>query len=227
MKQPRLPGNQHRTVEVGRTGTGKTVAGLWHLSNYDLNKPWIVFNFKDDEHIESIENTRPIDFSYVPKKKDSGLFVVNVAPEDCKGTRNEASPLEKYFKQIWARQNVGVFIDEAYPIGNNNGFELLLTQGRSRRIPMIVCTQRPCWISRFTFSEATFIQVFDLNDERDIQTVEGFMPFNWDDVEPLGPHQSFYYDVNNNELFRLQPTPDMDAIRERFAGKLRRQRVLI
>lgn len=224
---PRLPNNTERLVEIGRTGTGKTVAGLWHLSNFSLKSPWVIFNFKDDEHIESIEKARFVELGYVPKKHDQGIFVVTVHPSDLRGTSKQRPPLTDYFEKLWERRNVGIMIDEAWMVGDDEGFVMCLTQGRSRRIPMIICTQRPAWISRFAFSEASYIQCFDLNDDNDISRVESFMPLSWDDEAPLKPHQSFYYDVSRNELVRMNPVPDMDKIRATLDAKLKNPRVFI
>lgn len=223
--QINLPKKRDRLVNVGRTGTGKTVAGLWHLSNYPLDDPWVLFNFKDDEHIESIDKAVPIDYDFIPRQKDEGLYVINVMPADTKGSFREPSILEKYFEKLWQRQNIGIFIDEAFMVGQNDAFEMCLTQGRSRRLPMIINTQRPCWISRFCFSEASYIQVFDLNDDRDIQTIESFVPVDWDTEKPLAKHHSYYYDIAEDSLVRFAPVPDMDAIRKVFDAKLKRKRV--
>lgn len=224
----RLPNNSSRTVLIGRTGTGKTVAGLWHLTNYPVDStPWVLMNFKNDEHIESIEKAQFVELGYVPEKKESGLFVVDVRVTDTRGTLTKPSALTQYFNALWERKNVGIFIDEAWMVGDDDGFVQCLTQGRSLRIPMIICTQRPSWISRFAFSEASFIQCFDLNDSDDIRRVEGFMPLDWDSEPPLADHQSYYYEVARNNLLRLNPVPDMDAIRKTFNEKLTRKRVRI
>ncbi len=221
--QFRLPQNKDRIINVGRTGTGKTVAGLWHLSNFEFDsRPWVIIDFKNDEHIQDIENLQESDFSYIPTKKDDGIFVVHPTPDDCVG---KGSAMSEYFTKLWERENIGIFIDEAYVIGpNNTGMNLCLTQGRSKRIPMILNTQRPVWVSRFGFSEASFIQAFHLNDDRDKDTVSGFTPIAPDDFETLKEHQSFYYDVAKHNLVRLNPVPDMDAILEVFDGKLRKKR---
>ena len=226
---PRGPDATNRIVVIGRTGTGKTVCGLWHLSNYDLSAmPWIVCNLKGDEHIESLGRATFVDgLEYVPSVKDRGLFVVSPTPYDLEGTAKDKSAFDRFLLKLWARGNVGIFIDEAYPIGNSKALVLCLTQGRSLRIPMIICTQRPVWITRFAFSEASFIQVFDLNIQDDIDTVESFVPLEWDKEKSLAPHQSFYYEVSTAKLYRFNPCPDMDAVRATFEEKLPRRTVRI
>jgi hypothetical protein len=223
-----MPTDKDRTVLIGRTGTGKTVAGLWHLSNQDLEKPWVIFNFKNDEHIDSIANVREIGYDYIPKKRDRGLFMLRPVPGDMRRiSPREPSPLETYLWKVWAREHCGIFCDEGFMVGPNDAFDTCNTQGRSKRVPMITCTQRPVWLSRFAFTEASFIQCFDLTDQRDIQTVEGFVPILWDEEKPLGDHQSFYYDVPRKALFRFNPVPPMEETLKMFDKKLHRQFVMI
>ena len=219
----RLPNNSHRTTIVGRTGTGKTIAGLWHISNYDLeNFPWIVFNFKGDEHIDSIEKARHLDdFDYVPKRKETGIFVLHPLPMDAeRPSAKEKSKVENYIWKLWERGNIGIFCDEGYMMNDNKAYITSLTQGRSLRIPIITCAQRPAWITRFAFSEADFIQCFHLNDQDDQKRVTGFTNLEYDDIETLGEHQSRWFDVGKNESYLFNPVPDMDRIREIFDEKL-------
>lgn len=228
----RLPQKTNRIVLAGRTGTGKTVAGIWHLSNFEFEKeaggqPWVIVDFKEDEHLNSLPNLQESDLSYIPRKNDYGIFIVHCVPADTRGSLKHASPFDEFLIKLWERENIGLFVDEGYVIGDSGGLELCLTQGRSKRIPMIVCTQRPVWISRFCFSEASFIQCFDLTDKRDWQTVEGFVPIDHDEESPLAEHESFYYDVGKDELFRFAPVPPMKEIRKIFAAKLRRKMVRI
>lgn len=221
---PRLPGNSDRLVELGRTGTGKTVAGLWHLSNFDLDRrPWVAIDFKRDKHLNSIENAQYIDWDYIPHKKDDGLFIIHALPWDADGSAKQRATVDEYLIKIWERENCGLFIDEAYAIGDCDGMNLCLTQGRSKEIPMIICSQRPVWVSRFTWSEASFVQCFALTDVDDRERVGDFTAIDFDNSLPLQKHHSFYYDVSEDELFRLRPVPNMDEIRERFENKLRRK----
>lgn len=224
----RLPKSTQRTVIVGRTGTGKTVSALWLLAFQDLTKPWIIINFKNDEHINSIEKAQHIDYSYIPGRKEDGLFVLHPLPSDAKRPNNkEQSPLESYLWKIWEREDIGVFCDEALLIGSNDAFDACLTQGRSKHIPMIVCTQRPVWITRFAFSEADYVQAFHLNDWSDRGRVTEFTSLSEEDFDLLEKHGSFWYDISENELVKLNPVPNMDATREVFDQKLIRKRVLI
>lgn len=223
---PRLPNTSQRIVELGRTGTGKTVAAVWQLSNFPLDrKPWIVIDFKTDEHINGIPGARHVDLGFIPGKKDTGIFIVHPLPSDADAPKlGEKSPIEQYIWKIWEREDCGIFCDEGYMMARNKAFEACLTQGRSKRIPMIVCSQRPSWLSRFVFSEADFFQVFHLNDARDQQTVQAFVPVTYEDQENLAEYHSLYYDVAKNKVWNFNPVPPIEEIYKTFESKLKPQR---
>jgi superfamily II RNA helicase len=97
---------------------------------------------------------------------------------------------------------------------NDKWFNACLTQGRSKRIPMIVLSQRPVWLSRFVFSEADFFQVFDLTHSQDMAKVREYIR---DDSRnqlerPLKDFHSFYYDVGKKRLETFGPVPDGAAL---------------
>lgn len=225
---PRMPGQENRTVVIGRTGTGKTVAGMYHLSrqdfSYETGMPWLVIDFKLDRKVNSIPGLVDIDYSYVPKEKDRGLFIIHPRPKDIQrpGPR-EDSPLESYLWKIWERQSIGIFVDESYMLGDMSALNTILTQGREIHMPMILCTQRPVWVTRFAFSEATFFQVFDLNDADDQNRVESFTPINFDDGK-LPKFNSWWYDVEENELVQFKPVPNTPKILETFREVLPKRR---
>lgn len=223
---PRLPTRKQRITIVGRTGTGKTVAAMWHLSNMPLDSmPFVLFDFKGDEHLNSIPHLQEIDYTKVPKKKDHGIFILHPLPQEAERPRpNEPSDVEKYIWRLWERENVGIVCDEGYMMGNNKAFEAVLTQGRSKRMPMIICAQRPAWLSRFVFSEADFFQVFHLNDERDRKTVQAFVPKIYEGIDTLKEHHSFYYDVGKNRLDNFGPVPSPKEIHDIFDEKLEKRR---
>ena len=224
----RLPSVSDRLVCCGRTGTGKTVGGLWHLSNYYVGHfPFILIDFKNDENMDKIPNVREIGFDFQPDKDCTGLYRLRCTPYDLEGTAKKRSRLDEIFLRVWSCGNCGLFIDEAYIIGNSDALNLNYTQGRSLRIPIITNTQRPVWCSRFAFSEASYIQVYDLTDGGDIGRVEEFIPFDWYEQPDLEDYESFYYDVGEKNLVRLRPVPPMDEIAETFAEKLPKRPVWI
>ncbi len=217
MPDMRLPNSKQRLAVIGRTGSGKTQAAVWHLSQQAIeSKPWLIIDFKTDELINSIDRANHIELGEVPKKP--GVYICHPLP-------SEMEELEAYLWKIWAKENIGVYIDEGYMMENNKAFEACLTQGRSKRIPMIVLTQRPVWLSRFVFSESDFFQVFHLNDKRDRKTIEGFLPS--DVSRRLPDYHSHYYDVGRNALHRLAPVPGADTILETFDDRLRPPRKFV
>lgn len=214
-----FPTDTERLSIVGTTGSGKTHAALWHLAmrNYDV-KPWVVYDFKYDEFIGSIPGTFELDVN-APAPEHPGLYVVHPIPED------DDDAVEDQMTDIWKRENIGVFVDEGYMLSNRNkGFRKLLTQGRSKHIPMIVCTQRPVWIDKFVFTESEYKQVFRLQNREDQKKVEEYVPY---ELYRLEKRWSWYYDSPSDQLTKLRPVPDQRAIRAMFEAKLARLRKVV
>lgn len=207
-----LPKDTQHIAVIGRNGTGKTQAAAWHLSRANFERiPRVIYDFKGDEIINHIERARHIDYSEVPKYP--GIYVLHPTPGDI-----DDGLVDEYMIRMYEKENVGGWIDEGYMLGNSRAFRTLLTQGRTKHIPLIVLSQRPSWISRFVFSEASFYQVFALNDRRDKAIVEGFMPVNLD--ARLPEYHSYYYDVTRDKVTKLKPVPSEDEILEVIDTKL-------
>lgn len=220
----RFPNNtQHMTI-AGRTGSGKTHAGLWHLGSKNFaREAWVIIDTKGDDIIYDIgemRGTKHISLTDTPARK--GLHIVRPLP-------HQQAELDAFLWRIWARGRCGVFIDEGYMVGKIPSFQALLTQGRSKRIPLVVLTQRPCWTSRFVFSEPSFYQIFDLNDSRDWDTVAQFVPLNRLEFDPysLEPRWSLWYDVGARSCVLFRPVPPRDEILDAFEMQLTPQRVRI
>lgn len=206
----RFPNDTHRHAIVGRTGCGKTVLAAWMLSQRDWDlKPWIIYDFKGDELIAELP-ARQIDLRTVPD--EPGLYIVRPLPD-------QQDEITDHLFRIWEHENCGLYIDEAYMIGQHNtGYRAILTQGRSKRIPVISLSQRPVKVDTFTLSEADFIQTFALNSFRDKKTMEEYMPVDMD--EKLPEHYSWYYDVGKDKLFRFVPVPPPEKILEIFRRRM-------
>jgi hypothetical protein len=208
----RTPGPADRMVNIGRTGSGKTYAGLWHLSNASFDvRPYVIIDPKLDKNLMQLD-AQEIELGYVPKFP--GLYITHPLP-------TQESELDSFLMSLWDRENVGVYADEAFMCGKGPGFVACLTQGRSKHIPMILNTQRPVEVSRFVFSEASFFQVFGLTDKRDKQTVKSFAPIpDLYHGERMPEFWSHYYDVSKDALYVMRPVPRADASIERINTRL-------
>lgn len=214
----RLPNASNRLAIVGATGSGKTQAALWHLSLRDFDqRPWLIYNFKTDRSIDGIPHARTIELDEVPIQ--SGIYIAHPHPD-------QGEEVENQMWAVWEKQGVGIYVDEGYMVGRQNpAFRALLTQGRSREIPMITLSQRPVWLDPFILSESEFYQVFRLNHKKDRQKVEEFIPH--DVSQRLPDYHSYYYDVGANKLTVLKPVPDIAKIHATFERRLQRVRKTI
>jgi hypothetical protein len=200
---------------IGATGTGKTTCGAWLLSHQRFDKrPWIIVDFKLEPIFDAV-GFPPIEQVSVTKKppRDKGkLYLVSPRPD-------QDDALEDFLWRIWEKGECGLFIDEATLMPDRDAFRAILQQGRSKRIPVIACTQRPVDVKRGLFSEASFFCVYRLQDRRDAKVIEGFIPTDLSAPLP-GPHAWRWYDVAHNELLTMAPVPKPDdialALRERL-----------
>jgi hypothetical protein len=214
----RFPDDTNRHAIIGATGSGKTQAALWHLSHRNFHtQPWLVYNFKGDESIDGIPHARRIGVEEIPVKP--GIYITDPHPA-------QVDEVEAQMWAIWKKGETGVYVDEGYMIGRNNqAFRSLLTQGRSKRIPMMVLSQRPVWLDRFVFSESEYFQVFRLQHKKDVKNVQEFI--TTDVSKRLPEYHSYYYDVGSNTTTILKPVPDLDTIYATFDRRLRRQKQVV
>lgn len=201
----RFPGGDSRTTVIGATGTGKTTCGAWILAHqrFDM-RPWIVVDFKREALFDQIgfPPIREISIRDRPPNRP-GLYLVSPRPD-------QDDALEDLLWKVWAHENIGLFIDEASLMPDRDAFRACLQQGRSKRIPIIACTQRPVDVKRGLFSEASYFAVYRLQDRRDAKIIEGFVPADLTIAQPA--HHWRWYDVARHELLRMAPVPHPDLI---------------
>ena len=213
----RFPDDTQRISIVGATGSGKTQAALWHLSHrrYD-HMPWVVYNTKSDASIDAIPYAHQIEIDKVPA--EPGVYIVKPLP-------HQQQEMQAHLWEIWQRGSMGVYIDEGYAMGaQNEPFRALLTQGRSKRVPMIVLSQRPVWLDRFVFSESEFFQAFRLQHAKDRASMEQIIPAR---IDRLPVYHSWYYDALGNQLYSMRPVPSIDVIHGTFARRLAPERKVV
>lgn len=215
-----LPNSRQRIVVMGHTGCGKTQFANWLLSQASIqSQPWVVIDYKGDELINQIPWRREIGYNDTPKYP--GVHVIHPLPGD------EAA-LDDFLMKIYHRGNTGIYVDEAFmmpPMPKFRAYPALITQGRSKHIPMISLTQKPRYVPMPVFSEADFMSAFFLVDKRDRQRANDFMPVDLE--RELPPYHSHYYRVKDRARFGLLPAPDADTILETFARRLAPRRRMI
>jgi len=213
----KLPNDTERLTIIGRTGSGKTYYSIFHLSlrNYN-NFRWLILNTKGEESFYKIPFIQPISFKdNILKSK--GLFIIEPLPD-------EDEILNEYLLKIWESGNCGIFVDEAMDIGTLPAYKRILRQGRSKKIPIIQCIQRPSdrSLNRHIISESEYYQVFYLNDKRDRAIVSNFTTITDEDFDKLPiKKKSYWYDVSENQIFLLKEAPKWEIIEETFYQKLK------
>lgn len=204
----RLPGGDDRTTVIGATGSGKSTCGIWLLAHQRFDvRPWLIIDFKREIIFDQI-GFPPIQALHwkLPHKKARGVYLVQPIP-------GQEEQVEAFLWAIWRRGNIGVFVDEASLMPPaSDAFRAILQQGRSKRIPVIACTQRPVNVARPLFSEASFFCCYRMADKRDYKTVEGFVPADLE--QPLPRHWWRWYDVAENVLLTMKPVPPPEQVAE-------------
>jgi DNA helicase HerA-like ATPase len=206
----KLPSSDNRTAVIGSTGSGKTQFSVWLLSTRDFTRrPWVIFDFKGDALLEDI-GAKEITLHAPPK--EPGLYIVRPLPGD-------EYLVSNFFYKCWAQENVGIYIDEGYMVPKNDRwFRACLTQGRSKHIEMIVCSQRPVFLDKFVFTESNFFVIFNMNYAEDRKHVAAYL----DNKRPglLPKYHSLWYNVGDQRSNVLGPVPDAETLIATFQKRL-------
>lgn len=236
----RKPNSTHRICITGRTGCGKSQFAMALLSQAPWDKmPYVFIDYKGEplflEMMEENEGKVKILKVTDNAPKKPGLYYMQPIPN----VDDEA--IDVFLWKIYHKGNIGIIVDEGYslPQTRRNCFDALLTQGRTKHIPIIVLYQRPAWMSRFAVAQADFHAYFEQSDERDQLTAKAFIkPFvdkakrlTISTLSPLPRYHCLWHDVGEGQTVLLAPAPSREAILETFRLRLnpvpQRERALV
>jgi len=217
-----LPSPDNRTVVIGSTSSGKTQFAVWLLStrNFDV-KPWIILDFKKDKLLAKLGAT---EWSLRKKPpKQPGLYLIQPLPGD-------DMLVSLFMRNCWAQEDIGIYIDEGYMMPKfapnfHRWFRACLTQGRSKKIEMIILSQRPVWMDKFVFTEASFFALFKLNSMEDRKYVSNFL--DGTKYKVLPKYHCLWYDVDNQVTSVFKPVPMAQGLLSIFYTRLSRKAVKI
>lgn len=219
---------EHEAV-LGCTGSGKTQYALWKISEAPFHiYPWFAIDFKGDETLNSIDRARYIDLAdSIPS--EPGLYLLRPRPD-------EKDAVEKWLEKLWHHENAGLYVDEGYLMPDKAWLQNVLAQGRSKKISVTITSQRPFFVPRSVFTEASYLTVFRLNDDDDKARVRGFSP---PEMTPKGvdtrlpDFHSWWYSVKHHKAtdpfpyMMLRPVPGAAEIVEKINSRLKpRQRLI-
>ena len=220
----RFPGPRDRVTINGMTGSGKSTFALWLFSesaDFD-RKPWIFIDFKGEDIIQKALNeeifTNLSIEARIPNKP--GCFVVRHHP------RLGTAPVIDFLWRVYDAGKVGLFLDEATMIpelrgeSNTGGpFQSILSQGRSKEIPVYTLAQRPVNVNNMVFTENNFYSAFELASEKDLDKIRSHIPEHsigfdkvWAENVSLPAHYSRWYDRQQKRSMILRPCPPADSI---------------
>jgi hypothetical protein len=212
-----LPSLKQRVAVIGRTGSGKSVFGMWLLSRaaFDV-QPFIIVDYKHDDLVKQIDRARVIDFNEVPTKP--GIYILRPRPDQDK-------EVEEYLWKVWTRGKIGLVFDETAELPKHFGkgaLHAIFTQGRSKSIPVIGCTQRPRGVVPALFTEADFFACFHLLKPEDVQAFAGYTSWSAREIidNRLPEHHCRWYDVKRDMSLTLAPCPNDDVILDTFHDRL-------
>lgn len=206
-----LPPSDSRTAIIGTTGSGKTTFALWILAMADFTRrPWFILDFKRDKSLAELDAIEiPIE---EPPPDYPELYIIRPMP-------GEDGLVSDFFRECWMMGDCGIYIDEGYLVPKNDQwYRSLLTQGRSKNIQMIILSQRPKWMDLFTFTEAQYFGIFDLNFKEDKKHVSDFL--DGIEIPDLQRFHSLWYDINHKAHAIFSPVPEPDQVAERINRRL-------
>lgn len=188
----------------GATGSGKSRAAGWVVYHSPPDFPWLVIDSKEDILPDMKGHTVASATRRMGSLWRKMPRITRITPDVDEGE----DEFDEFFRKLLKTEDTGVLVDEAYMVPETPWYKRVLTTGRSKHVPLILCSQRPVDIPRVCISEASRFMVFTLTDRRDRDRVAGFAPI--DPKQIVEKHHFAYYDAQTGEGERYAPLPNRD-----------------
>lgn len=212
MAEIRYPDPTQHYASAGRTGSGKTVAGLAMLAAcVDMDEiPVVIIDHKRDPNIKALP-AEPLNVNamILPSR---GLHVIHA--DMGKESRED---LEGFLQRAFKRGKMLIYIDEGHLFGSSDMVRNILVAGRTKKCSIWWTSQRATWIDPFIWSQAAFYRVFDLQTQNDIKRFNENFSRRW---QKPAEHHSYYQDVSRGEVYYLRPSEPIEATVSRLDAKL-------
>lgn len=182
-------------IVIGDTGSGKTYLFSKLL---ELRDHVIVVKTKPDD----------VKFPGYEKIKEYGK-IMNLKSSKFVLDAGFNPKLQRYhvgnlINLAWGQEGWTIGVDEAYYwtqiLKLETQMNMLLTQGRSKHLTIVVGMQRPAWISRFALSQATHAFIFRCEGRDVISLSQALSPKIAKPVEDLRGHDFVYFNRATREV---------------------------
>lgn len=176
------------------------MAALNMLAKRDFaEQAWIIIDHKEDDKIKALEADKiALNTRFMP---DFGLHHLKI-----RYGKDDREALESFLGRVFRKRNIGLYIDEGHLVGPSPAIRTILVAGRSKRVPIMWCSQRASWIDSFIWSQAAYYRVFALQTGPDVKKFNENFPIKY---EPLPEFHSYYYDVKQGRVFQISPSDGM------------------
>lgn len=215
----RFPGPRDRVTINGMTGSGKSTFAFWLFAeSADFeDKPWILIDYKGEDIISEMVKNKDAKVIKISEKLPDkpGVFVLYPSNRDI-------DAMVDWLWHVHARGKTGLIFDEISMIpelrgeGNSGGpMKSILSQGRSKEIPVYSLAQRPVDVNKHVYTEANFTAAFRLRSRKDYDKVMDAVPDDipvWNNTRKLKQFECRWYDAEQDMGLFLGPCPPPDVI---------------
>lgn len=192
-EQLRVGREQHAFV-CGKTGSGKS-----KLAEFLVNDPYKAYSVVwDPKHSRTISEWKNQTFIYDFQTLKNAVEAKRIVYRPPTELFDDEDEQDRFFKWVYQQGHVRLYVDELSSLlgGSRPNFwlKLCLMLGRERGISVVTTIQRPVSMPLITYTEASKIYVFKLQEEDDRRRIEKATGITDEQQQSLRGHEFFFYD---------------------------------